>query len=73
MKVGGLKRETQYINNNKQGIEKEYGENGVLIRETSFLNNQANGIEKIYDSYGTLVSQYKYRNGIKIIAAPSEN
>lgn len=53
-------QETPYINNKKNGIEKEYFTSGVLKQETSYKNGNLNGFLKRYTPGGTLESEAYY-------------
>jgi antitoxin component YwqK of YwqJK toxin-antitoxin module len=59
--------QTPYINSHgeKNGVEKEYTENGVLVNECTYVNDKENGVCKVWDFNGILRSEETYNNGIK--------
>lgn len=54
----------------KQGIWKDFYDNGILHWECGYIDGKKNGYCKIYDSLGNLVSLQKYIDGILQENAP---
>ena len=52
-----------YVNGSKNGIEKEYYENGQIKSETLYVNGSKNGIKKEYYESGKLLSEFTYVDG----------
>ena len=48
----------------KEGIWKEFYENGLLKEEKNYLSGKLNGYFKIYNEEGKLVNALKYKNGL---------
>ena len=64
----------EYINNkdldgNKQGIWKEFHENGKLKKEANYRDNKINGIVKEFTKEGELVVFEKFKDGVEDIEA----
>lgn len=49
--------------NQKNGVWKEFYENGILKEEKNYLNGKLNGYFKLYNESGKLLEVYKYKNG----------
>ena len=49
--------------NNKDGVWKEFYNNGNIKKEKSYLNGKLNGYTKIYNENGKLLDAIKYENG----------
>jgi len=60
---GKLRSETTYVNDKKQGPEREYYENGNLKRESNYVENRRQGSSKEYYEDGTLQAEYNYEDG----------
>ncbi len=70
--------ETEAINRydsqgKKQGIWREYYDNGQIKWEATYKNGVLDGYYKEYSPYGTLVKYERYKNGQKIIEKQPEN
>ena len=69
MRVGNFAIETPYKNDKREGIEKEYFENGKLERETPYKNDEREGIWlKWYYENGKLtkkIETHHYKNDKK--------
>jgi antitoxin component YwqK of YwqJK toxin-antitoxin module len=44
-----------YINNKKNGTERQYNREGILIEECTYLDDQLHGILRRYDNTGLLM------------------
>ena len=51
------------VNDNLNGVAKEYYENGHLKEETPYINDKRNGVEKEYYESGILKRETPYNNG----------
>ncbi|MCF0224230.1 MAG: hypothetical protein HUK20_08165 [Fibrobacter sp.] len=60
---GKTRFETTYVNDQKNGLEKEYYENGNVKRESIFKNDRREGITKEYYDDGSLQAEYPYIDG----------
>ncbi|SHK44399.1 major paralogous domain-containing protein [Fibrobacter sp. UWH5] len=60
---GKVRTETTYVNDKKQGPEREFYENGNLKREVSYVNDRKQGISKEYYDDGSLQAEYNYEDG----------
>ena len=58
-------KETPYLNGLKDGVEKEYNENGVLAQERSFSKGILNGNSVSYFQNGDISNIVPYINGLK--------
>ena len=54
--------ECEYLNGKKNGIYKEYDNNGTLIIECEYLNGKKNGKYKTYNERGNLILDAEYSN-----------
>lgn len=53
-----------YKNNKKNGIEKEYKEDGkTLIKETNYKDNKKHGLEFTFYENGAVKEEFEYING----------
>jgi uncharacterized protein (TIGR02145 family) len=55
--------ETTYVKDKKQGIEKEYYNNGTLKRETNYNEDRKEGVQKEYYDDGTLQAETPFADG----------
>lgn len=60
---GKIRSEATYVNDKKEGPEKEYYENGNLKREAFYKNDRREGMVKEYYEDGTLEAEYPYADG----------
>lgn len=65
---GGGTWATPYKNGKKDGVRKEYYENGNLKQETSYKDDEKDGIEKYYSKNGNLIATMTYKKGEAISA-----
>ncbi len=59
-----LKSSVTYVNGMKNGISKNYYENGNISYETNYENDVLNGISKSYDINGNVTCEENYENGV---------
>ncbi|HXP49701.1 MAG TPA: toxin-antitoxin system YwqK family antitoxin, partial [Bacteroidia bacterium] len=62
---GIAKGEYPYSDGQKNGLAKEYDENGTLRHEIPYANGKLNGAEKVYYANGKLRRETMYTNDIK--------
>lgn len=60
---GQTRFETPYVNNEKQGLEKEYYESGAIKRETFYDSGVRQGTSKEFYEDGTLAAEFPYEKG----------
>ncbi|MCQ2089429.1 MAG: hypothetical protein MJY93_04205 [Fibrobacter sp.] len=60
---GKIRSEATYVDDKKQGPEKEYYENGNLKREANYDKDRRQGVSKEYYEDGTLQAEYNYADG----------
>lgn len=60
---GKIRSQATYVDNKKQGAEKEFYENGNLKREANYENDRRQGVSKEYYEDGTLQAEYNYVDG----------
>ncbi len=60
---GKLKTQTNYLNNEETGEDKEYSREGVLIRHRFNQYDNLHGLSKKYSDSGVLLSEEEYVNG----------
>lgn len=58
--------ETEYINGYRDGVDREYYENGKIQYEFNSKNNKLHGICKDWDENGNLLSTSEWKDGVKI-------
>lgn len=64
-KDGKIASETHYVNGIKEGLHKQYAENGVVIEEIPYKNNQFNGWVVYRDRNGKPTAEGRYEKGLK--------
>ena len=64
-KDGKIASETHYVDGIKEGIFKQYAENGVVLEEIPYKNNQFHGWVIYRDSNGNFIAQGRYEKGLK--------
>ncbi|MCQ2062531.1 MAG: hypothetical protein MJY99_04250 [Fibrobacter sp.] len=60
---GNIRFETKYVNDKKEGTDKEFYESGSLKRETEYVADRRQGVSKEYYEDGTLQSETPYEDG----------
>jgi antitoxin component YwqK of YwqJK toxin-antitoxin module len=60
--LGKLFRETPYVNDKKNGIEKQYFDKGGIEEETPYANGKKSGIGKRYIENGSIQAEEVYTN-----------
>ena len=61
-----LKSEVFIHNRKKEGVYKEYYEDGELLSEVNYINGEKNGIYNSYYDNGQLSSEINYIDGKKV-------
>ncbi len=61
---GTIRFETTYVDNQKNGPEKEYYDNGNLKRESNYENDRRQGLTKEYYKDGTPEAEFTYVDGL---------
>ncbi|MCF0223298.1 MAG: hypothetical protein HUK20_03440 [Fibrobacter sp.] len=61
---GNIRFEAHYVNDQKEGLEKEFYDNGSLKRETNYLQGKRHGETREYYRDGTPEAQFNYENGL---------
>jgi antitoxin component YwqK of YwqJK toxin-antitoxin module len=61
-----LKSEVFIYNGKKEGVYKEYYEDGELLSEVNYINGKKNGIYNSYYDNGQLSSEINYIDGKKV-------
>ena len=56
------KFEGEYLNEERNGKEKEYYRNGKIKFEGEYLNGERNGKEKLYDENGEIIYEGEFWN-----------
>jgi antitoxin component YwqK of YwqJK toxin-antitoxin module len=60
---GKIKRETPYYKGKKQGTERNYDYQGILVWTVDYCDNLINGFIKTYFKSGMIESEQLYKNG----------
>lgn len=60
---GKIRFETSYVNDKKNGLEKEFYESGAIKRETPYKEDRRQGITKEYYEDGTVQAEIPYEDG----------
>ena len=60
---GKIRSQTTYVNDKKEGPEKEFYENGNVKREATYKNDRREGIVREYYEDGSLEVEYNYSDG----------
>lgn len=64
-KNGKIASETHYVDGVKEGVFKQYADNGVVLEEIPYKNNQFHGWVIYRDYSGNLVAEGQYEKGLK--------
>jgi uncharacterized protein len=55
-----------FINDKKEGLSKDFYENGKIKEEAAYKNNSKNGLAKEYNEDGLIITLNTYKNGVLI-------
>ncbi len=59
---GKKRKELYYVNDNLDGIQKEWSEDGILEETTTYKNDKKEGLHQVFDESGILVETENYKD-----------